>query len=526
MTNRIDRIVGDAVAQGVVDGALVEAHKTGHPWPVMVMTAFMTFLASIPICGLLFQMFFDKSGNDDTMFAGLLVAACAVGLLRINALPLFLEYFGVSLLGSGLILVAVQDFDARSLAITGVLALALTAPLKQSWIRVLLAVGATALLVHASSIDSRWWHGYRLSTWSGCHIAMLVWLGAHAGLRHAERAGKYAIAVWLESILIGAGITIMALLAYRSGSTFLVSGLLHDDVFNQPMTYGISSLRPWISSAMASVACAWTCTLPQASCYRRWLYAAVPVAIIGSWFADSLGGMVLMIVACLAWRRTGLAALGGVAALWVIGAMYYAVDWPLLHKSILLVGAGALLFASTWLIDVHEPMLAPAEVLQAEKTLPWSRWGLIVPALLVLSVTNVGIWQKEQVLNQGTTVFVELAPVDPRSLVQGDYMTLAFALPPIADAESSPQNFVVARRGEDGIATLTRFHDRETALAPDELLIEVTRRGSRPILVTDAWFFKEGEARRWEGAKYGEFRVDRHGKAVLVELRGPGLAKL
>jgi len=530
MTQRIDRIVGDAVTQGVLDGALVEARKAGHPWPIMVMTAFMTFLASLTICGLLYLMFFDRSGRDDTMFAGMIVALCAVGLLRIKEPVLFLEYLGVSMLGSGLILVALQDFGAQSLAITGLLALALTALIKQSWVRILLAAGSVALLVHAASMTAGWWDVAQVSDWSACYAAIALWLGAHLGLKHAELTGRYATTAWLESVLIGSGGAIMALLAYSSGSTFLVSGLLQGDMLSEMGADRIAHLRPWISAGMASLACAWLLSRPEAARYRRWLCAAVPVIILGSWFVVSLGGLLLMVLACMVWRRAGLASLGGIAALWVIGAIYYAVDWPLLHKSILLSGAGALLFASTWLIEVKETAPAqpdaPVDTTDTDTVRPWTRWGLLVPALLVLLVTNVGIWQKEQVLAQGTTVFVELAPVDPRSLMQGDYMTLAFALPPNANPGMPASNFVVAQRGDDGIAALTRFHDGETALAPNELLIAVTRRGVGQVLVTDSWFFKEGEAKRWQGARYGEFRVDQNGKAVLVDLHGPGLAKL
>ena len=44
--------------------------------------------------------------------------------------------------------------------------------------------------------------------------------------------------------------------------------------------------------------------------------------------------------------------------------------------------------------------------------------------------------------------------------------------------------------------------------------------------MTDAWYFKEGEAARWARAKYGEFRVDASGRALLVGLRGPELEAL
>ena len=56
--------------------------------------------------------------------------------------------------------------------------------------------------------------------------------------------------------------------------------------------------------------------------------------------------------------------------------------------------------------------------------------------------------------------------------------------------------------------------------------IELTPKDGRWTLVTNAWFFAEGEAKRWEGAKYGEFRVDADGRALLVGLRGAKLEAL
>jgi uncharacterized membrane-anchored protein len=68
--------------------------------------------------------------------------------------------------------------------------------------------------------------------------------------------------------------------------------------------------------------------------------------------------------------------------------------------------------------------------------------------------------------------------------------------------------------------------DDGTPLAVDEMRIELTPKNGTWVLVSDAWFFREGEADRWSRAKYGEFRVDPAGKALLVGLRGPELAPL
>lgn len=526
MTNRMDRIIDEAAARGVVDGALVEAEKHGHPWPIVIMTAVMTVLASLPITGVLFLLFADGPGKNSAVFVGLVVVASAVAFLRMTPLPLFLEYLCVSLLGGGLCLTMI-DSRFTGLVLTGVLTLALTTVVTQAWLRALLAAVSVQLLLYAATrMSNITWYPDRFLVWSACHAGVLAWLAAHTGLTRAERTGKFGVAAWLESVLIGSTVALLGYLTYLSGSTFLVSGLLNDYSVGQVERGSIEAVQPWISVIGAIGASAWLVLRPETGAYRRWIMAAAPVAIVVSWFAASLGAILLMAVTCLVWRRTRLAMLAGVAALWTIGTLYYAIDWPLLYKSLLLAGAGAILLGSSLLIEVTESDTVPAQVVNDRVAPQWTKWGLVVPAVLVLAIINHGIWQKEQVLRQGTTVFVELAPVDPRSLMQGDYMALSFALPASTDTQMAESGFVVAKRSTNGVATLARFHDGASALAEDELLIEVAHQGTGYVLVTNAWFFKEGEAGRWSGARYGEFRVDRNGKAVLVTLRGAKLEKL
>jgi len=218
-----------------------------------------------------------------------------------------------------------------------------------------------------------------------------------------------------------------------------------------------------------------------------------------------------------------------VAAAWIVGAFYYQLAWPLTTKAAVMAGAGALLGAlgawaarrgATRAVD-DGPIAAPA---------PRAHWGLAVSLLAVLAVANVGIWQKEQLIRDGRPVFVELAPVDPRSLMQGDFMRLNFNLPgEPAERRAGMLRVdrpkVLARIDERGVATLLRMADG-TAPVAGELGIELAPKDGRWILVTDAWFFAEGEAERWARARYGEFRVDGQGRALLVGLRGPTLEPL
>ena len=81
------------------------------------------------------------------------------------------------------------------------------------------------------------------------------------------------------------------------------------------------------------------------------------------------------------------------------------------------------------------------------------------------------------------------------------------------------------RSGAQGVATAVRQYRGET-LQTDELIMRMARKRGNWLLVTDAFHFKEGEAERLAGARFGEFRVEASGRALLVGLRGAKLEPL
>lgn len=144
--------------------------------------------------------------------------------------------------------------------------------------------------------------------------------------------------------------------------------------------------------------------------------------------------------------------------------------------------------------------------------------------LLVVGVLVVLILRKEQVLAHGTPVLLELAPVDPRSLIQGDYMVLDYAVSREArragDKRSLPrEGRLVLRLDENGVGRFVRHDVPGTPLAPDELPLHYKVRKGRVRLGAEAFFFQEGHADRYAQAKYGELRVASDGSSVLVGLR-------
>ncbi len=67
------------------------------------------------------------------------------------------------------------------------------------------------------------------------------------------------------------------------------------------------------------------------------------------------------------------------------------------------------------------------------------------------------------------------------------------------------------------VAHLTRITG-EGPIAEGEVRMRLNRNGRAWSLVTNAWFFKEGEATKWSNAKFGEFRLLPNGRALLIGL--------
>lgn len=150
------------------------------------------------------------------------------------------------------------------------------------------------------------------------------------------------------------------------------------------------------------------------------------------------------------------------------------------------------------------------------------RNALIVGGLvLVLGVVNVAIAGKERLIARGATIFVELAPVDPRSLIQGDYMRLDYELVRVLRSlgRLPRDGRLVVRLDSDGIAYFSRLHREGAALAPGEHLLHYRTRGGQVRIGSDAYFFQEGHAARYQEARFGELRVAPNGSSVLVGLR-------
>lgn len=154
---------------------------------------------------------------------------------------------------------------------------------------------------------------------------------------------------------------------------------------------------------------------------------------------------------------------------------------------------------------------------------------VVLTGLIILIAVNLNIYEREQLRTEGRVVFLELTPVDPRSLMQGDYMALRFKVAtdafPGRKVEQSKDGHLVVALDERGVAGFKRFADT-TPLAANEIVLRYRIRNDQVKFATNAFFFEEGRAQHYQPARYGEFRVSADGEMLLTNLRGADLAVL
>ena len=154
----------------------------------------------------------------------------------------------------------------------------------------------------------------------------------------------------------------------------------------------------------------------------------------------------------------------------------------------------------------------------------------IAATLLVFAVPNWAILGKERLLKSGHAVLVDLGPVDPRSLIQGDYMRLRYVLPEEVrrEIQNGPiDGKVVITLDTNGVAVIQGIFTAAKELGEKEMLLSYRRRSfNQASFGARSFFFQEGQANLYRGARYGELVVDEKGDSVLVGLRDAKFSRL
>jgi uncharacterized membrane-anchored protein len=319
-----------------------------------------------------------------------------------------------------------------------------------------------------------------------------------------------------------------------AGPTFLLSGAMGMDGFgsHSHLVTGIplswSSLSP-LSALLAAAGCA-LLLVPRPQFHTALGIGAALVAIVLSAVIPSLGAPVLLLCAAISTGHRALGIGAFIAALWTLGSFYYWLGWPLAEKAALMFAAGVVLA----MLCVATRLRRPAVSFSSHWAVPplAARGLILVGALATGGLAAHSITSNEAVIASGRQIFLALAPVDPRSLVQGDYMRLNFAVPAEARRsnvapETSNRSWAIASIDERQVATVANIVDERPHLTQaGQIALPMQRKQGRWIVGTDAWFFKEGTAAKWQTARFGIFRIGANGTALLVGMADKDLVPI
>ena len=234
-----------------------------------------------------------------------------------------------------------------------------------------------------------------------------------------------------------------------------------------------------------------------------------------------------------------------------LGGFYYQLSIPLLYKGALLVSF-AVIFAIVTLF-LHARYKTPSQsAVENHSVFKAPIWLVGVFVIALLGAVNYKVQQFEDVLATGKPVVLKIAPVDPRSLMQGDYMVLNYAIlsefqqsqvlsesnesldsnEPIDTVESnettgidesSPSGkkaYILVHLDKNHVAT---FCEEQSEIPTDfkhctpNVYLPIRYKGWLPELPSQDYFFAEGKGEHYAQAEYAEYRF-KDGILLLARL--------
>ena len=150
----------------------------------------------------------------------------------------------------------------------------------------------------------------------------------------------------------------------------------------------------------------------------------------------------------------------------------------------------------------------------------YSRILIIVNLILLLGYFNWSVYKKEQILKDGRLVLLQLVPVDPRSLMQGDYMRLNYqeaSSAPI-DEQTATRGYAILQIDSNQVGKIVRLQNALEPVNDNELVIRYKIINRRLFLGAESFFFEEGQDTLYQKATYGGLKVNAKGESLLVGL--------
>ena len=222
-----------------------------------------------------------------------------------------------------------------------------------------------------------------------------------------------------------------------------------------------------------------------------------------------------------------------------LGGFYYQLSIPLLYKGVLLVSF-AVIFAIVTLF-LHARYKSPSQSAVENYPVFKAPIGLVgVFLIALLGAVNYKVQQFEEVLATGKPVVLKIAPADPRSLMQGDYMVLNYAIlselqQSQFSSESNESNettgidelspsgkkaYILVHLDKNHVATLCEAQSEiptDFKHCTPNLYLPIRYRGWSPELPSQDYFFAEGKGEYYAQSEYAEYRF-KDGILLLARL--------
>lgn len=309
----------------------------------------------------------------------------------------------------------------------------------------------------------------------------------------------------------------------------------------------IYMMPPYIISVAILVAAgymAWRKELPLVYA----LTGGLALALSG-YFSPAIPLGILVILAGYQFSNAGTRLLGGTYLGVAITLYYYNMHSTFMHKSIILMLNGLLFvaigaIAALYLKRSKLKQYGAATFTRQTPFTVWdrlnglARFGVMVVLLLFAVLYNVGIAEKEDLLDRGDSMLLRLAPVDPRSLMQGDYMILDLAAEreiravmkdviTMRKLKIKPGSILLAVMERDalGVYKFKRLDDG-SFIEKNEHLLRFRYTHGVVKIASGSFFFEEGQASAYNKARYAELKVDEGGECLIVNLFNDNLKKI
>ncbi|MGB8002272.1 MAG: GDYXXLXY domain-containing protein [Anaerobacillus sp.] len=264
------------------------------------------------------------------------------------------------------------------------------------------------------------------------------------------------------------------------------------------------------------------------------IYSLVPLFILtfffdGQWLYWLLNGVFLLLTTALVfykpWQSNPFRYWIGLI-LWYafLFYKYYDIAWSLVHKSITLLVGGLLVLVLTRIVARKYPPASEERITFVARK--WKTLWLIA-ILMVIFVTYNGI-KNEVAIQSGKEVRLALEPVDPRSMLQGDYVNLRYDISTLAGATNFTANkkikVVLSPTSEKtyeygGYYKMEGNWNKPYEPTDGDIVVNgITYSNNDVQYGIESFFIPEGSGDEFEDITVAVIKVSENGDALLIEV--------